>query len=132
MRNASLHNWALLAERDVREGDIVEIQRAGDVIPEVVRVFLDERGPDSKPVTPPTTCPACSGPLQLEGKFLYCSNIDCPAQLVGRIVHLASRRAFDIEGLGPKQVEQLVTAKLVTTVEDVFALDAKEAQLLEL
>ena len=132
VRNASLHNWALLAERDVREGDIVEIQRAGDVIPEVVRVFLDERGPDSKPVTPPTTCPACSGPLQLEGKFLYCSNIDCPAQLVGRIVHLASRRAFDIEGLGPKQVEQLVTAKLVTTVEDVFALDAKEAQLLEL
>jgi DNA ligase (NAD+) len=132
VRNASLHNWALLAERDVREGDVVEIQRAGDVIPEVVRVFVDERGPDSQPAKPPETCPACSGPLQLEGKFLYCSNIDCPAQLVGRIVHLASRRAFDIEGLGPKQVEQLVTAKLVTSVEDVFDLTAKQAQLLEL
>lgn len=132
VRNASLHNWALLAERDVREGDAVEIQRAGDVIPEVVRVFVDERGPDSKPASPPSACPACEGPLQLEGKFLYCSNLDCPAQLVGRIVHLASRRAFDIEGLGPKQVEQLVAAKLVTTVEDVFDLRPKHEQLLEL
>ena len=132
VRNASLHNWALLAERDVRENDAVEIQRAGDVIPEVVRVFVDERRADSKPAEPPTTCPACSGPLQLEGKFLYCGDIDCPAQLIGRIVHLASRRAFDIEGLGPKQVEQLVAAKLVTTVEDVFALRPKQDRLLDL
>lgn len=132
VRNASLHNWALLAERDVREGDAVEIQRAGDVIPEVVRVFVDERGPDSQATAPPTACPACEGPLQPEGKFLYCSNLDCPAQLIGRIVHLASRRAFDIEGLGPKQVEQLVTAKLVTSVEDVFDLRPKQEQLLEL
>jgi DNA ligase (NAD+) len=132
VRNASLHNWALLKERDVRQGDTVEIQRAGDVIPEVVRVFVDERAPDSEPAEPPSKCPACSGPLQTEGKFLYCSNIDCEAQLVGRIVHLASRRAFDIEGLGPKQVEQLVTAKLVASIEDVFALREKEEQLLEL
>ena len=132
VRNASLHNWALLAERDVREGDAVEIQRAGDVIPEIVRVFADERTTESKPIEPPTECPACGGPLQLDGKFLYCSNIDCAAQLVGRVVHLASRRAFDIEGLGPKQVEQLVAAKLVTSVEDVFDLRAKQDQLLEL
>lgn len=130
--NASLHNWALLAERDVREGDAVEIQRAGDVIPEVVRVFTDRRGPDSRPAAPPTACPACSGPLQPEGKFLYCSNLDCRAQLVGRIVHLAGRRAFDIEGLGPKQVEQLVAAGHVKSVEDVFTLAAKQDQLLEL
>jgi DNA ligase (NAD+) len=132
VRNASLHNWALLAERDVREGDVVEIQRAGDVIPEVVRVFPDERGPDSRPAQPPASCPVCSNPLQPEGKFLYCDNIDCAAQLVGRIVHLASRRALDIEGLGPKQVEQLVAAQLVRSVEDVFALRPKEEQLLEL
>ncbi|MCB9877645.1 MAG: NAD-dependent DNA ligase LigA [Planctomycetes bacterium] len=132
VRNASLHNWALLAERDVRAGDVVEIQRAGDVIPEVVRVFPEHRGPDSRPAAPPATCPACDGPLQAEGKFVYCSNLDCPAQLVGRVVHLAGRRAFDIEGLGPKQVEQLVQAKLVTSVEDVFDLRQKEAQLLEL
>jgi DNA ligase (NAD+) len=130
--NASLHNWGLLAERDVREGDVVEIQRAGDVIPEVVRVFADRRGADSQPATPPVACPACAGPLQLEGKFLYCSNLDCQAQLVGRIVHLAGRRAFDIEGLGPKQVEQLVAAGHVKGVEDVFTLAAKKEQLLEL
>lgn len=132
VRNASLHNWVLLAERDVREGDAVEIQRAGDVIPEVVRVFTEERSADSKPVTPPETCPACSNPLQPEGKFLYCSSIDCDAQLVGRIVHLASRRAFDIEGLGPKQVEQLVEAQLVRSIEDVFALHEREERLLDL
>ncbi|MGC6488365.1 MAG: NAD-dependent DNA ligase LigA, partial [Planctomycetota bacterium] len=132
VRNASLHNWALLAERDVREGDVVEIQRAGDVIPEVVRVFEDERSEDSRPATPPERCPVCDNPLQPEGKFLYCGNIDCAAQLVGRVVHLASRRAFDIEGLGPKQVEQLVEAELVRSVEDVFELRSKEAQLLEL
>jgi DNA ligase (NAD+) len=124
--------WALLQERDVREGDLVEIQRAGDVIPEVVRVFLEERPADSAPATPPAQCPACQGPLQAEGKFVYCGNLDCIAQLTGRIVHLASRRAFDIEGLGPKQVEQLVQAQLVTSVEDVFSLAKKQPQLLEL
>ena len=132
VRNASLHNWALLAERDIREGDVVEIQRAGDVIPEVVRVFVDERDAASEPAKPPSSCPVCANPLQPEGKFLYCDNIDCAAQLVGRIVHLASRRAFDIEGLGPKQVEQLVEAEIVTSVEDVFALADKKEQLLEL
>jgi DNA ligase (NAD+) len=132
VRNASLHNWALLAERDVRQGDLVEIQRAGDVIPEVVRVLVEARPHGSAPATPPADCPSCQGPLQAEGKFVYCSNLDCPDQLVGRIVHLAGRRAFDIEGLGPKQVEQLVAAKLVASVEDVFALADKKAQLLEL
>lgn len=130
--NASLHNWALLRERDVREGDVVEVQRAGDVIPEVVRVFTEERGPDSRPAEPPQSCPACDGPLHLDGKFLYCSNIDCTAQLVGRIVHLAGRRAFDIEGLGPKQVEQLVAAGLVRSVEDVFALGDEKERLVAL
>lgn len=132
VRNASLHNWALLAERDVRQGDVVEIQRAGDVIPEVVRVFVDERGPDSVPAAPPTLCPTCGGPLETEGKFVYCINLDCKDQLVGRIVHLASRRAFDIEGLGPKQVEQLVTAGLVTSLEHVFTLATQKPALLEL
>jgi DNA ligase (NAD+) len=132
VRNASLHNWALLAERDVREGDWVEIQRAGDVIPEVVRVFADRRAADSVPAAPPTHCPGCGAELHAEGKFLYCSDLDCKAQLVGRIVHLAGRRAFDLEGLGPKQVEQLVAAGLVRSVEDVFTLAAKKEQLLEL
>ncbi|MCU0866019.1 MAG: helix-hairpin-helix domain-containing protein, partial [Planctomycetes bacterium] len=132
VRNASLHNWALLQERDVRAGDTVEIQRAGDVIPEVVRVLTDQRPASAVPPAPPAQCPACQGPLQADGKFVYCGNLDCPAQLVGRIVHMAGRRAFDIEGLGPKQVEQLVQARLVTSLQDVFTLDQKLAQLLEL
>lgn len=132
VRNASLHNWTLLAERDIRPDDTVEIQRAGDVIPEVVRVFLDQRKESSKPVAPPSECPVCRGALHMEGKFLYCSDLDCPAQLAGRIVHLASRRAMDIEGLGPKQVEQLTEAGLVRSIEDVFTLADKKAQLLEL
>jgi DNA ligase (NAD+) len=132
VRNASLHNWALLQERDVRAGDTVEVQRAGDVIPEVVRVRLERRPADAMPATPPAHCPACQGPLQPEGKFVYCGNLDCPAQLVGRIVHLAGRRAFDIEGLGPKQIEQLVAAGLLQSLEDVFTLAGKQAQLLEL
>jgi DNA ligase (NAD+) len=132
VRNASLHNWALLAERDIREGDVVEIQRAGDVIPEVVRVFPEHRGPDSRPFAPPTVCPTCGGPLEAEGKFLYCGNLDCKDQLVGRIVHLAGRRAFDIEGLGPKQIEQLAQAGIVTTLEHVFTLALAKDRLLEL
>lgn len=132
VRNASLHNWGLLAERDVRVGDEVEIQRAGDVIPEVVRVFTERRSADSVPTSPPTRCPSCGGELHLDGKFLYCSALDCKDQLVGRIVHLAGRRAFDIEGLGPKQVEQLVAAGHVQSLEDVFTLAAKKEQLLEL
>ncbi|HZN38863.1 MAG TPA: NAD-dependent DNA ligase LigA [Planctomycetota bacterium] len=132
VRNASLHNWALLAERDIREGDVVEIQRAGDVIPEIVRVFSEQRGPDSRPFAPPTVCPTCGGSLEVEGKFLYCINLDCKDQLVGRIVHLAGRRAFDIEGLGPKQIEQLAQAGLVATLEHVFTLALKKDQLLEL
>jgi len=132
VRNASLHNWALLAERDVREGDHVEIQRAGDVIPEVVRVFTERRTADSRPASPPTKCPACGADLHTEGKFVYCSDIDCKAQLVGRIVHLASRRSFDIEGLGPKQVEQLAAAGILTKVEDVFTLRDRRDDVLAL
>lgn len=132
VRNASLHNWALLAERDVRAGDLVEIQRAGDVIPEVVRVFLEQRPADSVPTAMPGQCPTCGDGLHPDGKFLYCSNLDCPDQLAGRVVHLASRRAFDLEGLGRKQVEQLIAAGLLRAVEDVFTLATKREQLLEL
>src|SRR5690606_30504592 len=98
----------------------------------IVRVFAEHRAKDSRPAEPPTLCPSCGGPLQTEGKFLYCIDLDCRAQLRGRIVHLAGRRAFDIEGLGPKQVEQLLEAGIVTSVEDVFALASKREAVLEL
>ncbi|MEM7204655.1 MAG: NAD-dependent DNA ligase LigA [Planctomycetota bacterium] len=123
VRRASLHNWQLLRERDVREGDWVLVQRAGDVIPEVVEVYTDRRSADSKPPATPTTCPSCGAPPEQEGAHLYCVNLDCPAQLKARIVHLASRRALDIDRLGPKYVDQLVEAGILRAVEDVFTLD---------
>lgn len=130
VRNASLHNWALLAERDVRPFDEVVVQRAGDVIPEVVKVLTDRRTEASMPATPPSHCPSCNSALEVEGKFLFCVNLDCPDQLRGRVVHLTSRRALDIEGLGQKQVEQLQTAGILRAVEDVFTLaDKREAVL---
>lgn len=132
VRNATLHNWALVQERDIRERDWVEIQRAGDVIPEVVRVFVDRRPADSQPASPPERCPACESALHHEGKFVYCLNLDCKDQLRGRIVHLASRRAFDIEGLGPKQVEQLTAAGLLRSVDGIFRLAEQQQAMLEL
>ena len=132
VRNASLHNWALVAERDIRKGDVVEVQRAGDVIPEVVRAFPELRGPESTPAAPPTHCPTCKAPLEAEGKFVYCVNLECPDQLRGRIVHMAERRALDIEGLGPKQVEQLLGAGIVRGIEDVFTLAAAKDRVLAL
>lgn len=129
VRNASLHNWGLLKERDLREGDVVEVQRAGDVIPEIVRVFTERRDADSRPFVPPTQCPTCGGELEAEGAFLYCINIECKDQLVGRIVHMASRRSLDIEGLGPKQVAQLYEAGLLRSIEDVFVLPSHQAEI---
>lgn len=132
VKRATLHNWVLLAERDVRVGDHVEIQRAGDVIPEVVRVHESKRPAESKPVEQPDRCPSCEAPLQLEGAHLYCVNVDCPAQLKGRIVHLAARRSLDIDRLGPKYVDQLMDAGLLRSLEDVFVLPTKKDEILAL
>jgi DNA ligase (NAD+) len=129
---ATLHNWGLLAERDVREGDEVEVERAGDVIPAVVKVHVDKRGKDSKPVQAPTTCPTCAQPLESEGAFLHCVNLECPDTLRARIVHFASRRALDLERLGTKNVDQLVAAGLLKRLEDVYGLTEHEDAILEL
>ncbi|MEZ5966172.1 MAG: NAD-dependent DNA ligase LigA [Planctomycetota bacterium] len=127
VKRATLHNWALLAERDIRAGDTVEVERAGDVIPEVMRVLA--RPPDSHPAHIPAHCPSCSGPLETEGKFVYCQNVECPDQLRGHIVHMCGRRALDIEGLGPEKIDQLVEAGLLSHPEDVFTLEQHEAEI---
>ncbi len=122
VRRATLHNWDLLQERDVRIGDQVEIERAGDVIPEVIRVLTEKRAKDSKAQQPPTACPTCQSQLEKEGAFLYCVNLECTAQIKGRIVHLASRKALDIARLGPKYVDQLLEAGVLKRPEDIFTL----------
>lgn len=129
---ATLHNWGLVQERDVRVGDAVEIERAGDVIPKVVSVRTDQRGDGSRPTEPPARCPTCDAALEPDKAFLYCVNIECRDQLKGRISHMAGRRALDIDRLGPKYVEQLMAAGLIERLEDVFRLPQRQDEIVAL
>jgi len=123
---ATLHNEDQVRFKDVRRGDTVTVRKAGDVIPEVVGPVLSLRKKRARRWQFPTTCPSCGGPLvRLPGESdTFCTNLDCPAQRVQRIVHFASRGAMDIEGLGEKRVAQLVGAALLLDIGDVYALDA--------
>ncbi len=121
---ASLHNQDEIDRKDIREGDTVLIQRAGDVIPEVVRVLPEFRLPDSRPYRIPDTCPVChSKTVRIEGQAVKrCLNVSCPARLKETIKHFASRNAMDIEGLGDKLVDELVTRTLVRSPADLYSL----------
>lgn len=132
VKRATLHNWDLMQERDVRKNDAVEIERAGDVIPAVIKVFTDQRDAKSKPTPTPKECPVCAAEVEKDGAFLYCVNLECAAQIQGRIVHMASRRALDIDRLGPKYVDQLLESGLIKRPEDIFTLDQHRDEILEL
>src|SRR5947199_6570927 len=128
---ATLHNREEVVRKDVREGDRVRVQRAGDVIPQVIE-RIDEPDRERGPVWQmPDECPSCGTPLVERGPFTVCPNgFNCPAQLAGRIVHLASRDALDIEGLGDESAKLFVAQGLVRRLPDLFALRAE--QLVEL
>jgi DNA ligase (NAD+) len=130
---ATLHNQDQVALKDVRPGDTVVVRKAGDVIPEVVGPVLAERPKGSRRWRFPTTCPSCGGPLvRLPGESdTFCTNLDCPAQRVQRIVHFASRPAMDIEGLGEKRVGQFVSAGLLSDPADVYYLRRDDLVALE-
>ena len=123
--NVSLHNEDEVRRKDVRVGDTVLIERAGDVIPYLVQVVTDKRPPDAVPFTMPTHCPACGGlAARVEGEAVWrCTNTACPAQLKERLFHWGSRRAMDIEGLGEVIIGQLVDRGLVRDFADLYALD---------
>jgi DNA ligase (NAD+) len=123
--NATLHNADEIRRKDVRPGDTVIVRRAGDVIPEVVRVVPELREPGTEPFHMPEACPECGSAVETEpGEALArCSGgLYCPAQRKESIKHFASRRAMDIEGLGDKLVDQLVDRKLIATVADLYRL----------
>ncbi|HLN43752.1 MAG TPA: NAD-dependent DNA ligase LigA [Acidimicrobiales bacterium] len=130
---ATLHNEDQVRLKDVRPGDTVVVRKAGDVIPEVVGPVLSARPKRARKWHFPTTCPSCGGPLvRLPGESdTFCTNIDCPAQRVQRIVHFASRGALDIEGLGEKRVVQLVEAGLLSDPGDIYALSSAPLVSLE-
>ncbi|MEZ5499467.1 MAG: NAD-dependent DNA ligase LigA [Steroidobacteraceae bacterium] len=124
--NATLHNMDEIARKDVRIGDRVVVRRAGDVIPEIVRVLVGERPPHARKVSLPRSCPVCgSAVLRTEDEAVArCSGgFACPAQRKEMLRHFASRRALDIDGLGDKLIEQLVDAGHVNTPADLYRLD---------
>ncbi|MDH5588577.1 MAG: NAD-dependent DNA ligase LigA [Gemmatimonadota bacterium] len=119
---ATLHNREELVRKDIREGDMVRIQRAGDVIPQVVEV-VEHPDQRSEPFSMPVTCPACGSEVHVDGPRTICPNrFGCPAQLKGRLVHFASRHALDIEGLGDETSGLLVDRGLVHTLGELFDL----------
>ncbi|MEE2677759.1 MAG: NAD-dependent DNA ligase LigA [Myxococcota bacterium] len=124
--NASLHNQDEVDRKDVRVGDTVVVQRAGDVIPQVVKVLPNKRPKRTRRFKLPKRCPICKAEtVRLEGEAVTrCPNLDCPAQLKNNLRHLASRGALDVEGLGEKLIDQLVDQGLVNRLSDVFDLPA--------
>jgi DNA ligase (NAD+) len=122
IRNASLHTEDIVRQKDARIGDTVLIERAGDVIPQIVKAIAEKRTGEEKVFYMPKDCPSCRTRVEKDGAYYYCPNLSCPAQLQGRIEHLASRKAFDIRGLGEKIVIQLMKEGLIKDLADVFYL----------
>jgi DNA ligase (NAD+) len=131
--NATLHNADYVAERDIREGDMVVIKRAGEVIPQVLRPVLELRPPGTQPWQMPERCPSCGEPVEHpEGEVAYyCVNAACPAQLVRSVEHFVSRGAMDIEGFGIRQAELFVELGLLQDVADIYYLGKDQLLPLE-
>lgn len=136
VKRASLYNFEDLAKKDLRVGDTVEVQKAGEIIPQVIRAVLEERPAGTKPFLEPgevPVCPSCgsAGHKDPDGVFWRCLNAACPAQLQEKLQHFASRRAMDIDGMGPALIEQLVAKGHVKDPADLYALDVEVLKGLE-
>ena len=129
IRSATLHNFDYIAERDLRVGDIVEVERAGDVIPAVKRRV--ERVGHSPPVTMPEACPSCGGPLTRysDEVKVYCTGSTCPGQAERRVLHWVGRDYMDVDGMGPWVVGELFENRLVRDVADLYSLDSRRREL---
>jgi DNA ligase (NAD+) len=121
---ATLHNWDEIAAKDIRIGDAVIVERAGDVIPAVVRVLAERRSSDAQPSLPPERCPECGSEVVriADEVAVRCMGLSCPPQIRESIMHFASRNAMDIEGLGEKLIEQCLSLGLVRSVADLYRL----------
>lgn len=131
--NATLHNQDFIREKDVRVGDTVLVQKAGEIIPEIVAVLKEKRPNGTAPYQFPDRCPVCGAPVvrDEDGAAMRCTGAECPAQLMRHLVHFASRDAMDIEGLGPANVESLVNAGLLKTPGDLYSLRTEDVARLE-
>ena len=131
--SATLHNQDYITEKDIRVGDTVLVQKAGEIIPEIVSVVKEKRRSGTVPYHLPALCPVCGAPVERDedGAHMRCTGAECPAQLLRNLTHFASRDAMDIEGLGPAVVEALVKAELVKTPGDLYRLDVEQVAGLE-
>jgi len=131
--NATLHNQDEIDRKDIRVGDWVVIQRAGDVIPQVVKVITERRDGTEQVYHIPAECPVCGGlVIRPEGEAKHrCQNMNCPAQLRGSIQHFVSKRAMNIDGLGDKLIEQMVDSGLINNVADLYFLKVEQIAALE-
>ena len=132
---ATLHNLDFIRERDIMIGDTVVLRKAGDIIPEVVRAVPEKRDGTQVPFEMPERCPSCGEPVELdeesEGSAYYCTNSDCPAQIMRNLIHFASKGAMDIDGLGPALLEKLHESGLVKSIADIYSLTAEQLAGLE-
>jgi DNA ligase (NAD+) len=130
---ATLHNEDLIATKDIRVGDKVEVIRAGEVIPQIVRPIIQPDFPRGQPWRMPDQCPACGSPTpRIEGEAMrYCPNVSCPARVLEGIVHFAARGAMDIRGLGYERVRQLLDEGLIKNVADLYHITSEQLVKLE-
>ncbi len=131
VQRATLHNFDEIKRLDVKIGDKVIVQRAGDVIPDIVQVIKEERTGQEKEILPPQSCLVCGAQVVREGAYYRCVSMKCPAKLKAHLKHFAQRRAMDIEGLGEKVAEQLVERGLVRDVADLYYLTKPQLLTLE-
>ncbi|MCI9443270.1 MAG: NAD-dependent DNA ligase LigA [Oscillospiraceae bacterium] len=131
--NATLHNQDFIDEKDIRIGDTVILQKAGEIIPEVVEVLKDLRPEGTVPYHLPEACPVCGAPVERDpdGAAIRCTGAECPAQLHRNLTHFASRDAMDIDGMGPAVMRQLIDKELVRTPADLYFLTAEQLAELE-
>lgn len=130
---ASLHNGGEIARKDIHVGDWITVRKAGEIIPEVVKSDASRRDGTQTPFIMPERCPSCGHPVvQLQGEAaLRCQNVSCPAQMLARLVHFASRGAMDVRGLGEALAQQLLSSRLVVTLADLYRLTADQLAGLE-
>ena len=131
--NATLHNQDEINKKDIRIGDTVVVQRAGDVIPEIVKVIIKKRKTNSQPYTLPSICPSCNQSISKipDEVVMRCLNLHCPAQIEGQIKHFVSKNCLDIDGLGEKLVQLLIENNLVLTISDIFTLTHNQLAVLD-
>jgi DNA ligase (NAD+) len=131
VRHATLHNIEEIQRKDIRVGDTVVIEKAGEIIPQVVEVVVGERAGDPAPIEAPAQCPECQGVVEQEGPKVYCVNPECPAQFREKLKWFVGRGQMDVDGLGGKLVEQLIEEGLVSHFADLYALTADQLEPLE-